>query len=230
MQNRTSSRIGAARGHNCSLGLGLFLLLPALALYDAAAQPASSERPAATASAERLDRELLNSERIEQQFGSYGIEVLHSDEAIRASNLYSGDGRDPTTRTFAVVLYPADVEKPFAREHAEILDGGSIGSVFVRNGWSVAKAHRYFGEVEASGRVAGLMRASAGRPLAVHVYVLSISKDDVLFDYATIAEIHHPDYLRLDDLRRIYGAPEFTAADADPLVRRILDAAAEHVR
>src|SRR5262245_42966767 len=33
--------------------------------------------------------ELLNSERIEQKFGSYGIAVLRSDERLRVANLYS---------------------------------------------------------------------------------------------------------------------------------------------
>ena len=243
MRSGTNRATGATRekGFGCSFGRGralglcyrLFLvLLPTLALHNVAAQPVSAERSSApaTESIAPLDRELLNSERIEQQFGSYGIEVLHSDDTLRVSDLFSGSGAGRVTRTFAVVFYPTEVEQPFAAEHAEILDGGSIGAVFARNGWSVEKTHRFFGELEASPKVATLMHEREKRPLAVHVYILSVSREGAQFDYATIAEIHHPEYLSLDDLRRIYGDPEFSSPDADPLVGRILDAAAERMR
>ena len=50
------------------------------------------------------------------------------------------------------------------------------------------------------------MRIAAGTPLAVHVYVLDVVKGEMRFQYAAIAEIHHPDYLRRDDLSAIYGS------------------------
>ena len=49
-------------------------------------------------------RELLNSERIAQRFGSYGIEVLESDGRVRVSNLYSNEQGGRICRTFAVRL------------------------------------------------------------------------------------------------------------------------------
>ena len=43
--------------------------------------------------------ELLNSERIAQTFGSYGIDVLQADGALRRSNLYSVSDGLRTCRT-----------------------------------------------------------------------------------------------------------------------------------
>lgn len=48
---------------------------------------------------------LLNSERIAQRYGSYGIEVLASDCGLRVSDLYSGEQTDRVTRTLAVVRF-----------------------------------------------------------------------------------------------------------------------------
>ena len=55
------------------------------------------------ASAQAPVRELLNSERIAATFGSYGVEVLEQNGAVRVSNLFSGEGEERVTRTFAVV-------------------------------------------------------------------------------------------------------------------------------
>ncbi|MDJ0726749.1 MAG: hypothetical protein QNJ38_16715 [Prochloraceae cyanobacterium] len=152
-------------------------------------------------------RPLLNSERIKEKFGSYGIEVLESGAEIRVSNLYSIQGKRKTTRTIAVVTYPKLVAPLFAKEHQEILRGESIGAVFKRNGWKIEKHHQYFGEIDASEELSGLYQFF-GRimptQLAVHIYSLVIEKDGSKFDYATIAEIHHPQYLSLEELKEIY--------------------------
>ncbi len=148
---------------------------------------------------------LLNSERIEQAFGSYGIEVLESDGVVRVSNLYSVEGDEKICRTFAVVRYPAEIDPLFAAEHDLILSGESIGAVFKQRGWTVKKHHLYMGELPASPRVAGLMRLADAPPLATHIYVLEVVKGEAAFEYARIEEAHHPDYLTLDDLRSIYG-------------------------
>ena len=175
-----------------------------------------------------LQRELLNSERIEQRFGSYGIDVLHSDARYRVSKLYSIHNGGEICRTFAVVMYPEQVDERFAAEHAEIVAGGSIGAVFSRRGWTVTKRHLYFGELAATERVAGLMHTARGEPLAVHVYELGVSRGDVSSDYATIAELHHPAYLELADLPAIYGPPD--AHERDSALRRILDETAARMR
>lgn len=182
---------------------------------------ASWAQSAAKPSGSPAERELLNSERIEQTFGSYGVEVLSSNAHLRVSNLYSEDPALPaserrTCRTFAVVRYPDAIDPAFAAEHAEILSGGSIGAVFAAHGWRVLKTHLEMTEVAASPRLTELMRLGGGTPLALHAYVLEISKDGKTLPYATLVEIHHPDYLALADVRRLYGPP--SPAGREPLL------------
>ena len=150
-------------------------------------------------------RELLNSERIAAAFGSYGVEVLEQDEQVRVSNLFSGAGQDKTCRTFAIVRYPLRLDGAVSAEHAEIVAGGSIGAVFAAHGWQVRKTHLSYGERPASARLAQLMRVAVGTTLAEHIYVLDVVKDGRAIEYAVLAEIHHPDYLAVADLAKIYG-------------------------
>jgi hypothetical protein len=49
------------------------------------------------------------------------------------------------------------------------------------------------------------MRVAARTPLATHIYALDVAKDGQVVEYATLVEIHHPDYLKKDDLPAIYG-------------------------
>lgn len=180
------------------------LIRPRLALLTLAA----TALLAAPGAAQRDGgRELLNSERIERDFGSYGIEVIAHGDALRVSNLYSTRNGTPVTRTFAVVLYPEpdEVERAYASEHDEIVSGGSIGAVFTRNGWTVQKRHRFFGALGSTPRLERMMGGIPAQPLATHAYVLGVAKAGAEHDYATIVEIHHPEYLALEDLRRIYG-------------------------
>jgi len=150
-------------------------------------------------------RELLNSERIAAAFGSYGVEVLEQDEQVRVSNLFSGAGQDKTCRTFAIVRYPLRLDGAVSAEHAEIVAGGSIGAVFAAHGWQVRKTHLSYSERPASARLAQLMRVAVGTTLAEHIYVLDVVKDGRAIEYAVLAEIHHPDYLAVADLAKIYG-------------------------
>jgi len=95
-------------------------------------------------------------------------------------------------------------------EHAEIKSGHSIGKVFKSHGWSIDKRNIYFGDIAASHDFAGVYSAMGGIHevnLAVHIYQLSVGKNGAWFRYARIAEVHHPDYLGSDELRRIYAAP-----------------------
>lgn len=149
--------------------------------------------------------QILNSERIEQTFGSYGIDVLFSDAEHRLSNLYSEQGGVRVTRTFAVVEYPAEVDESFAAEHLEILDGGSIGSTLQAAGWEVIKSNVSFSEIDAHASLSDLMEIAPGTKLAAHLYRLEIARDAERFFYANIVEIHHPDYLTLEDLTTIYA-------------------------
>lgn len=177
-----------------------------------------------TLGAQAPTRELLNSERIQQAFGSYGIEVLSNDGRTRVSNLYSTQDGERTCRTYAVVRFPAEIDPAVAAEHAGIVNGGSMGAVFAANGWRVLKTHLAFREVDATPRLARLMHVSPGTRLAEHAYVLDVEKDGRRIEYAALVEIHHPAYLQRSDLERIYGP-----ADAGPrsaLLADLLAAAA----
>ena len=159
--------------------------------------------------AQAPDRELLNSERIAAEFGSYGIEVLEQPAGQRVSNLYSVANREETCRTFAVVRYER-IDPRISVEHAAIVGGGSIGAVFVAAGWEVRKTHLRYSEMRATRRLASLMRIVEDTRLAMHIYALDVAKGGQVIPYATLAEIHHPDYLTSEDLPAIYG-PSYEA-------------------
>jgi len=151
-------------------------------------------------------KELLNSERIAANFGTYGIEVLQQDEHVRVSNLYSFPrAGDRTCRTFAVVQYAPTIDPAIKAEHAAIVAGGSLGDVFAAKGWKIQKRHLSYTELPATAKLATLMRIAVNTQLAEDVYSLAVSKDGRTIDYATIVEIHHPSYLRVADLVKIYG-------------------------
>ncbi|MSQ98590.1 MAG: hypothetical protein EXR85_04750 [Xanthomonadales bacterium] len=164
--------------------------------------------PAAKAVSTENARPLLNSERIKQKYGSYGIDVLQDDGKVRISSLYTTRGSQKTTRTLAVVVYPELIPVQIQQEHQAITAGGSIGEVFARKGWCVVKENLYFGEIKASldfEEIYSLMGGIEETNLAVHVYRLSVCRAGSCFAYATLSEVHHPDYLGLSDLREIYG-------------------------
>jgi len=163
--------------------------------------------------------QILNSERIEQTFGSYGIEVLYSDDALRVSSLYSEDHGRRVTRTLAIVAYPVRVPRALVTEHEAILQGGSIGATFQAAGWAVSKtSHSYF--TSSAADLAALMGMDEQTLLATHGYRLSVSKAGVSYDYAWIIETHHPDYLQERDLVEIYG-PEPTGGVSEDREREV---------
>jgi hypothetical protein len=188
---------------------GLVLLAAICVLFAGTAERPYAQTPAAPPG----KRELLNSERIAERFGSYGIEVIESDGRVRVSSLFSERAGERTCRTFAVVRYPDRVDPAFAAEHDEIVRGGSIGAVFAAHGWKVGKTHLRFFEIVATPRVAALMHVSAGTRLAAHAYVLDVSRGGRAIEYALLVEIHHPEYLALADLRAIYGAADATGRE-----------------
>jgi hypothetical protein len=169
--------------------------------------------------------QILNSERIEQTFDSYGIEVIYSDERIRLSDLYSlHDGRQ-VTRSLALVRYPDAVDPVLATEHASIAAGGSIGSTFEAAGWTVIKDYHQYFRIRLSPRLAETMGVATETPLASHAYRLEVASGDRQLEYALIVEIHHPDYLREEDLVAIYG-PEVVIGMPDD-VRELLESGLE---
>lgn len=154
------------------------------------------------------DKLLLNSERIKAKFGSYGIDVLQDRDRIRVSSLYSVHNGQKITRTFSVVHSPAVVDALFTEEYQEIVGGQSIGALFRRKGWHIEKHAMFLGEIEASIDYASVYQLMGGvtpTALAIHVYTLSVEKNRAKFRYGALAEIHHPDYFNLSELKAAYG-------------------------
>jgi len=153
-------------------------------------------------------RTLRNSDRIKIKFGNYGIDIIENDIKIRVSSLYSIQDGIKTNRTFAVVAYPGIVDAAFRKEHEAIISGQSIGIVFEHNGWAIEKHHQYLGEIKVPDRHSGAHTlfggTGTGKP-AIHIYSLVVRKDGSEFEYASIAEVHHPAFLQLEDLKTIYG-------------------------
>lgn len=89
---------------------------------------------AAALSACVVEPELLNSERIESQFGSFGIELVAYQDGVRRANLYSIEGDRRVCRTYAVVRFDDVPDNIIADEHARIVAGASIGATFKANG------------------------------------------------------------------------------------------------
>lgn len=171
----------------------------------------------------------LNSERIKQRFGSYGVEILVADDSSRISNLFSNEPSGRVCRTYAVVKFAPDTDPAFIDEHAAILSGASLGATFKARGWAVEKQTLHIGTFAGTRRRAQintLMAIADGTELAMHIYRLLVSKDDERFEYAVIAEVHHPDYLQEQEVLQIYGANfdhPGRQKEIDELIRMIAD-------
>jgi hypothetical protein len=162
----------------------------------------------------------LNSDRIRQQFGSYGVKVLRQDQQLRVSNLYSVHAERSICRTFAVVRFVQPTPAELAVEHAAIVAGGSIGEVLRQHGWQVDKRRLQLTALEAApqsepGRLMGLAEPTT---LATDVYQLMVRRGTLALTYAVIAEIHHPDYLHANTLEAMVVAPA-TDGNGDELLR-----------
>jgi hypothetical protein len=160
--------------------------------------------------------QLLNSERIARTFGSYGVDVLQASSERRVSSLYSVSGDDKITRTFAVVKFSGPARRAFASEHSQVEAGQSLGVVFKSAGWEIEKNNIFIGEMEIPrkyGLLSELMQIDLPKFLAAHVYQFVIRKDGRSYDYATIVELHHPDYLSAEDLEAVYGEIIFDDSD-----------------
>jgi len=173
---------------------------------------------------------LLNSERIEQTFGSYGIDVLYGDATLRVSRLYSTDDGHKTLRTLALVSWPDTIDATIAGLHERILAGESIGATFKSAGFTVVKDNVYYGLIVVTPRMRQEMRLATDGPAAIHVYDLAVEREGRRVEYARIAELHHPDYLSRADLTRIYGPVASAGANAETIRRFVDDAVARFER
>ncbi len=175
---------------------------------------------AAALSACATETVLLNSERIEQRFGSYGIDVLASEAGLRRSSLYSIEGDERICRTYAVVRFTDEPDNSYSPEHARVLAGNSLGEVFKANGWAIHKQTLHIGSFHIDGAqtpIGTLMQIPENSELAVHIYQLLLAKEEQVFEYATIIEAHHPDYLSAKDLLGIYHYNNSESLSAESL-------------
>ena len=163
---------------------------------------------AAALSACAAQPEVLNSERIKERFGSYGVAILSQDGDTRRSSLYSVTGDQRITRTYAVVRF-VDVEAlDLTGSHDKIIAGSSIGSTLQDDGWQVRKNSIHIGDMTVAGPDHPLAKRMHLRPplqLAMHAYELYVDRGTRSLHYASIVETHHPDYLSSDELRNLYA-------------------------
>ncbi len=156
------------------------------------------------------EQRVLNSDRIEQRFGSFGIQLLDSPATLRVANLYSADGAARVTRTLAVTrLENVTAHRAILLADREIRAGASIGITLRAHGWEVNKQHRMTDQLQlrpdVHRRAATLMRLQHAQPVAVHVYDLIAVREGQRLHYARIAEVHHPAYLSPTQLQDIFG-------------------------
>ena len=150
----------------------------------------------------------LNSERIKQEFGSFGIDVLECSTERRVSNLYSFEDGRKICRTHAVVEFNPAALGALQAEHARVLAGESIGAVFKSRGWTINKRHTQLGSVTLTPRdaaIAKFMQVEPPQQVALHSYIFEVRSETSALEYATITELHHPHYLTEVDVRAIYG-------------------------
>lgn len=170
----------------------------------------------------------LNSERIRDRFGSFGIEIVAQDDRNRRSSLYSSDNGTRTARTEALVLFEIPVAAPVAEIHRRVAAGASIGETFRRAGWQVQKNTVHIGEIridDLQSSIAGRMGLVDAATVAMHVYQLHLEKAGERVFYATIIELHHPDFLSRGQLLDIYplNAPDhLEPRDVDALAALVL--------
>jgi len=145
----------------------------------------------------------LNSERIAERYGSFGIEILQSGDDRRLSSLYSVSEGKKTMRTLALVDFRAANDSNIVQEHERILAGESIGAVFKESGWTIDKISSHYCQTQLDfNSLPELLRMEIELPatLATRRYTFRVRKGAVTIDYANITEIYHPDYLQAADL------------------------------
>lgn len=157
----------------------------------------------------------MNSERIKQEFGSFGIDVLECSTERRVSSLYSLEDGRKICRTHAVVEFNAAAVPALQAEHDRVLAGESIGAVFKSRGWTINKRHTRLGSIRLTDReaaIAGSMQVEPPLEVAMHSYIFEVRRDASALEYATITELHHPHYLTEADVQAIYGETETRSA------------------
>jgi len=156
---------------------------------------------------------LLNSERIEQKFGSYGIDIVQSDNQSRVSFLYSLDPNNKNKKnyhTLAIVKFKET--RQVSNIHEKILNGGSIGKSFKKEGWEIDKTNHQMMVISNPDKLLfkSWLPQISDENLALHFYELNVKTENYHYLYAEILEIHHPKYLGFNDLTEVYNLDEET--------------------
>jgi hypothetical protein len=156
---------------------------------------------------------LLNSERIEQKFGSYGIDIVQSDNQSRVSFLYSLDPNNKNKKnyhTLAIVKFKETREVSII--HERILNGDSIGKSFKKEGWEIDKTNHQMMVISNPDKplFKSWLPQISNENLALHFYELNVKTENYYYLYAEILEIHHPKYLGFSDITEIYSLDEET--------------------
>ena len=156
---------------------------------------------------------LLNSERIEQKFGSYGIDIVQSDNQSRVSFLYSLEPNNKNKKnyhTLAIVKFKET--RQVSNIHEKILNGGSIGKSFKKEGWEIDKTNHQMMVTSNPNKLLfkSWLPQISNENLALHFYELNVKTENYHYLYAEILEIHHPKYLGFNDLTEVYNLDEET--------------------
>lgn len=164
----------------------------------------------------------LNSDRIEAKFGSYDLTVLDQDRRWRVSSLASRHDGRWITRTLALVRFEKPGRRALAQEDRKIRAGASIGSTFRDAGWRIAKPTIFLDDVtigEEAAALAQLMDIELPATFTVHAYRFDVRRAPERYTYATIVELHHPEYLGVAELAKIHDfEPGSGSADAHKLL------------
>lgn len=177
--------------------------LSSLALLACTANPVSNSGSSAAAS------DLLNSDRIRTRYGNYGVEIVAQDQDTRVSSLYSSNESNcRTIRTLALVRFHSSTAARVSASHQRIVAGSSIGETLRSAGYPVIKRHIGAANLARHSHHAVVQHfpdSQERTAIATHKYVLEINIAGKQEAYATIVEIHHPDYLSLQQLEAIFG-------------------------
>lgn len=164
-----------------------------------------------------LQKNLLNSERIELKFGSYGVDVLKQDakSGTRLSNLYSLKGQEKIARTIAFVRFNT-MDESLKKAHEQILSGSSIGSTLKQHGFQVKKKIFYLNSPSLPLKT--LMHTDE-KNFATVIYDLNVEKDGKILPYCTILESYHPEFLTLPLAQELYGDVEQYETKAEKILK-----------
>lgn len=150
----------------------------------------------------------MNSDKIRERFGHYGVELLEQSPGTRLASLYSLSGEQRITRTLALTRFELPAHPAVDEQDAQIRSGESIGATLRQAGWTVVKNKTTDCQVIAGQRFALLGGATLSPEdrVLLRVYSLSVVKGDLAIDYASIAEAYHCEH--------IAPASELPSADA----------------